>query len=259
MKKEEPKSKCIVLTSFGNSFAHHEATAKAIAHVHAKIPSVDIHIYRDNDHLYELECKFHTVKSLWPGHPREHYRNSDYYRIKAMLDLDYDLCCYLDLDMRIVAAEDFMQGFDLAERFGLCVPINPRSFVGIDSVFGGDPSGNPPTTKATAYNASPLFLNMNRLQMQRFCRFYVDAIRLSPARGPAVLAETVCATRTVPYVLSQEWCMCEPIERYALKTYRIWPIVVHAHTPEMKQFYEETVQARQDAKGNKKVHETRKI
>lgn len=184
---------------------------------------------------------FHIVELKWPDHPRCYHRNSDYYRIKALQESSAQVGLYLDLDIRIVDPASFMDGFKLAERFGCCLPINPRSFAGIDASIGADPDGSPPIWNATACSMGVIFAS---LKASGFFSSYLRIMEASPARGPAVMNKTIWETDFTPYFLPQEWCMSEAIDRVVTGTdYRIKPIAVHCNKdrPEMLEYYKQWI------------------
>lgn len=150
------------------------------------------------------------VPRLWPDHPRSGQRNGDYYQMKGVLFSEYSSILYLDDDMLIVN-KDFVQGFDLAEKFGFCLPLNPRSFVGVDAAIGVDVPNLERQVKipfATAYNCGTMFINKLHLGLRYFLRAYCDYLMNNPMRGPLAVWKTVEKTSIVPYILPSQWCVC---------------------------------------------------
>ena len=70
--------------------------------------------------------------------PRAGWRGNDYWKVRKLLDSGADIAISFDADMRIVNRADARTLPLLAERFGLCLPINPRYLVRVDTQIGAD-------------------------------------------------------------------------------------------------------------------------
>lgn len=229
--------KCILVTSFGNRDL--EGIIANIRHW----TSLPIVVFSETKH--NVDAAVRIIKPQWEGHPRKWARNSDYWRAAGMLELKYDTYLHLDDDMRIVSP-DFVQGFSLAEKFGFCLPISSRSFVDIDIKIAADTlrSEEVEIPKATACCTAAMFACLKKPNIRFFFEKYIEQMIKQPETGPMVFARTIQQTGIHPYILPEEWCICE----YAAKrkyTYPeghqlrmlIEPIILHIGHPSVKQWF----------------------
>lgn len=240
----------ILLTCFGKQSQQH--LRSMMLHLNEwNTFGLPIHIYSDLPipekwDFVRVHVFVHVVESYWQDNERYGYRNADYWKIRAMVDQP-DICfLYLDLDMRI-ADSRFVEGFELGCRFDICLPLNPRSFVGIDSTIGGDPVKNKPDLyTATAYNMSPIFATSTH-RFMTLAWTYLREMEKNPARGPAVMHRAVMQTGIAPYVLAPEWCLSDPIQRERPEDRPIDIIMVHCRGDIMSAFYKELIDGKSKA------------
>lgn len=203
-------NRCIITTAFGNRRENIQRLVKNIrTFVDYKIiivtsedSNIGSFIQYDNFHV-------EFVERLWPKHSRSGWRTGDYYQMKSVLSSKYNSILYLDDDMLIVN-KDFVQGFELAEKFGLCLPLNPRSFVGVDAKIGQDVPASNRRVKiplATAYNCSPMFINKFHTKVNTFLENFCEIMLETPMRSPLVIWKTVERTSVIPYILPNQWCV----------------------------------------------------
>ena len=160
------------------------------------------------------------ISTRWKDHKRYGQRNGDYWQARGVLECRFDEVLYLDDDMRIVSP-DFVQGFELAEHFGLCLPLNPRGTVGIDGYIGADVTGEPEIPLATAYNCGTMFFNRKHSGAVSFLTAWIDIMSKNPQRGPMVAFRAALQTNFSPYPLQYNWCVCS--EHIDIDN----PIIVH--------------------------------
>ncbi len=195
------KSRCIITTAFGDRTKQLKGFVENIR----RFSDLPIWVYADRDYDFVPTV---TVEGRWKHHPRYGQRNGDYWQAAGVLGCGYDEVLYLDDDMRIVSA-DFVQGFELARIFGVCLPLNPRRFIGVDGKIGQDSAGYPEhLSKATAYNCGTMFVGNSHRASKSYLMQWMGALEHEPTRGP--MAAFIAAQRTqfAPYVLQDEWCVC---------------------------------------------------
>lgn len=189
------------------------------------------------------------VERLWPkGSYREGVRNSNYYKVARAVEESlnrryeqYDSLCLLDDDCFIVH-EGFIDGFIIAERLGVAVPVNPRVHVKFNAM-GADVQqkdiddlqrlGVP--QYAPAMNFSPFFVSPKHLQARNFLLALQSELRDNTCRGTLALNKAAWATRFSPVLLSEFWCVCgaeaQSIKQYSQRLRgqqrNIEPIVLH--------------------------------
>lgn len=233
--------RCIITTAFGNrthNVAHlikniRQYVDYPIVVITSKdsIISLPVDINHNPDSNLNVEIKL--VERLWPNHHRSGQRNGDYYQMKATLDSEYDQILYLDDDMRI-CDRGFIQGFELAKKFGVCLPLNPRSFVGVDAAIGADvPIGSRAVEipLATAYNCGTMFVDKEHCDTDSFLKGCAYIILKKPMRGPLACWNTVNETKIVPYLLPPQWCVCQ--ENIGIHN----PIILHTGHEAVREYY----------------------
>lgn len=187
------------------------------------------------DRVTQVYIKTEELK--WTDNPRWGVRNCNLWSARAALDA-FDSCCVLNDDMRIVN-RGYVDGFALAERFGVCVPMNPRIYVKYNAM-GADASDNDfmcpddGPEYAPACNVSPMFV----------CRGHGRAVNLLHAyraelqtcmRGTLAFWKASWKTGITPVYLPEQWCVCASNARYIRdyektlqgKTYNVEPLMLH--------------------------------
>lgn len=189
------------------------------------------------NHLSFTSYPVYVYKDLKPVHTgiRAGYRNSNYWRIQKTMDLlnEYESVCYLDNDMRVVN-KGFWDGFALAEKFGFCVPMNPRAFVKTDSDKGVDAQTIPAVPHGTAWNNAVVFASKRGLP---FMKAILDENINRPQRGPMTMWEAAWKTGLFPYILPYEYCVCMP---------QFWiedPLCLHCGSPNIREHYKELIRS----------------
>lgn len=180
----------------------------------------------------------------WQGHRRYFNRNNDYWKIKAaMMETDYNVVLVLDDDMRIVN-DKFVDGFALAEKFGLCLPLNPRTYFGLDREVGDDVS--PETLEdtkhipyhMTANNMGTVFLNISNERVGGVAGRYVRYMQEYPCRGPVAMAVACWQEGLAPYFLPEEWCLCGGNAAFRYRSSkRILPMLLHVGHKDIEKWF----------------------
>ena len=228
--------RCIITTAFGDM---QENVARLIKNIRQYVDyTIQIITSKESKSLdgiisgyTNVEIKY--VKQLWPSHHRTGQRNGDYYQMQGCLESEYDSILYLDADMFIVN-KDFVQGFNLSHKFGILLPLNPRSFVGVDAAIGADvPIGSRAVEipLATAYNCGTMFVDKEHCDSNSFLKWCAYIILKQPMRGPLAVWNTVNETKIVPYLLPPQWCVC------AEDVGSQMPIILHAGHEAVRNYY----------------------
>lgn len=220
--------RAIAITSFGD-----RDISGLLANLKFMAPELPVRI------LDEKNCNTH-----WQGHPRWGQRNSDLHKAIAALSGDYDSMLILDDDMRI-AHPKFTEGFDLAEKFGVCLPMNPRKFASIDASIGADVSHKALSTilkqpqGMTAVNMGTIFINRNSKSAVTLFAHYRQIMLDCPCRGPVVMAMAIWKSQMAPYILPEQWCLCAHNIKETCKHGQIVipPIILHVGHPEVLEWY----------------------
>jgi len=174
----------------------------------------------------------------WREHRRWGVRNANIWLARAALEAtDYSSVMCLNDDMRIVH-HGFLDGFALAEKFGVCVPSNPRIYVrynamGADATDADLERAMRTAPYAPACNVSPLFAS--QLPAARtLLQAYLDELETC-MRGTLAIWFASWRTGITPVYLPEFWCVCEGNARHIRdyrkrlrgKTHDIPPMMLH--------------------------------
>ena len=144
-------------------------------------------------------------------HPRYGWRMQDYWKVRKLLDSGADIAISFDEDMRIVNREDARVLPLLAEQFGLCLPLNPRYLVRVDTQIGADSDGVLDETRGCglSLNCSPIALNLNDYAASVCAENYCDEMLAHPVRGPLCWWRAIWQCGFWPCVLPPQFCVCQ--------------------------------------------------
>lgn len=205
-------------------------------------PNAEIEAWTSDAAIFE-DCDYDVLEyhDLKFGE-RNGNRNSSHYRLVALLNSTMPVC-YIDNDINIVHP-GFASGFALAEKYGLCMPMNRRAFVTTDEGdmgdidIGGDVSerDRKAAAKQTPYATSlimgVMFYNPENASATDFLRLVLSEQKISSSRGQAALMRAMGRTSYYPYALPEQYCSCRKLQR---------PLAIHTGSrkePELKQWYE---------------------
>jgi len=182
----------------------------------------------------EVKLLSNKEKLQWQGHRRYHNRQNDFWKIIKAPE-EFEQVLILDDDMRIVN-EDFAQGFDIAHRFGMCLPINPRTYVGLDVEVGDDVDSKVKDyVKSiglpyylTANNMGMIFIDNSCYGTDKLIDTYESIMIHYSCRGPVAMAAAYWLSNMTPYFLPEEWCACGGYTEFKMRSRkRIDPIFLH--------------------------------
>jgi hypothetical protein len=161
--------------------------------------------------------------------PRYGWRANDYWKVRKMLDSGADVAMCFDADMRIVDREAARTLPLLAERFGICLPINPRYLVKVDGTVGADTNWQPDCAEhrydksrgnGPSVNCSPIAISFSFSFSRAVSRgilypgvdlaeAYCVEMLDDPARGPIAWWRAMWHSGISPLILPPQWCVCE--------------------------------------------------
>jgi hypothetical protein len=164
-------------------------------------PEADIQIYGDADvpRIPQFEG------------PRYGWRANDYFKVQKCLEAGADVAISFDGDMRIVDFHGMRSLPGLAERFGVCLPLNPRYLVKKDFTDGADVEGciDQSLWYGPSVNCSPIAINLNDERATYLASTYCMRMLMNPQRGPLNWWDAMLATGIAPLILPPQWCVCE--------------------------------------------------
>lgn len=188
-------------------------------------PEADIKLYTEKD-----------VDNPFEKHPRWGMRMHDYWKVKKMLEDDADIIIGLDADLLIV--NTMVRGIiPLTQRFGFCVAASSRGLIKRDARIGVDSDKQVDETLGTGFTMCPALLTINknderaRKALETTCSLMLE----NPLRLPLVLWRGIYKTGYYPYILPQNWCVCEDDLGIGNE------IILHIGHKKVKDFYNETI------------------
>lgn len=225
-----------VIASFGDRDAYIESMVSNIRQ-YSNFPILLITDRARNTHV-EYTKVIPKGELRWRDSPRWGVRNTNYWLAKAAIDEYFDVSCCLNDDMRIVSP-GFVDGFRLAVRFGLCLPLNPRIHVkynamGTDSSDADIALAGQLPSFAPACNMSPMFACRHHAKPQILLQAYLNRLETC-MRGTLAFWFACCDTNLVPLYLPEQWCVCGSSAAFIKnltkvlrgKAYSIEPIMLH--------------------------------
>lgn len=146
----------------------------------------------------------------WKDHPRWPIRNTNLWLAKAALWEKYESVCLLNDDMAIVH-KGFIDGFNLAEKFGVCVPMNPRVYVkynamGADTIEEDRKETDKGPIYGTACNVSPMFVCRLHDHAKLLIETYIEELH-NCMRGTLAFWFASWRSGITPMYLPEQWCV----------------------------------------------------
>ena len=141
------------------------------------------------------------------------WRMNDYYSIRKALENESgaDVAIVVDGDMWICDMPKMRTLPKLAERFGICLPLNPRYTVALDTMVGADSDHSPDPLRSGApgVNCSPVAISLQNMRAVQLAHTYCTEMLERPVRGPLAWWRAMERTGTAPLILPPQWCVCE--------------------------------------------------
>jgi hypothetical protein len=214
---------------------------ESIASVRKYRNDIDIIVLSDIDYVKIAHENITLHKFTRRKHDkREENRNSSEWRLRGLLGLcdTYDCICYLDNDVYIVD-KGFFSGFEIAQKYGLCMPFNPRNFfksenqkgdleIGADVHLFDIENTRELPKYTTALNMGVMFYNCHDVMAKRFLTLVLGEQLKEQSRGQAALARSLQKTSYHPYTLAQQFLACREID---------YPLAIHAGNPKMYEMW----------------------
>lgn len=221
----------IILAQFGERAKDVEP---AFSSYKVAFPGAKFVLYTDADNVSVDSLRTKIVSSPFEKGPSRYgHRSNDYFKIKGLLEADTDVAIAIDSDTLIVSSA--VQALPaLAERFGLCVPANPRSLVGIDAIVGqeGDKSFSEVYSWCYAVNMTPIAYCRDNGTAKALLTRYLESQTNGPRlRGPLAMWREIWHSGFMPCILPIQWCVCKNVCGCGNE------IILHVGQPEVRQYY----------------------
>ena len=176
-------------------------------------PDCRVVLYTD-DKRFGYPDRINEIIEVTPPYPREHrrygWRSSDLYRAVGLLESRADVAIYSDADMYYYSEQIRVLPI-LAQKFGFCIPANPRLLQKTDAEIGTDSDKVLDESEGLgfAYNTTPLAFSTASQPAREFLLAYESIMRENPLRNPVVMHRAAMKTGFSPYVLPFHWSLCE--------------------------------------------------
>lgn len=228
-KNPNEKKRAIVIAAFGD---RRREVTRFIKNIRRFVDYKIIIIQDKQSNIGAVEpdanVEIEYVERLWPAQQhRSGVRNSNYYKVKRAVDESfksvynqYDSLLLLDDDMFILN-EHFVEGFDIAERFGAALPLNPRVYTWANAM-GSDVAQKDINdlylmkiaTYSPAVNFSPFFVSPKHVQARNFLLTLQSELSDNVCRGTLAVTKASWQARFTPCYLPQQWCVCGEEAQY---------------------------------------------
>jgi hypothetical protein len=183
-------------------------------HFRQYFPEARLILYTDVPGLFPKYKEFDDVVTVYEpfdrSHPRYGWRMCDYWQVRGMLDSKADVAIAFDADVRIVS-DSVRAIIPLAQKFGLCLPANPRKLVKIDTEIGTDSDRILDESLGMGYamNLAIMAYCQERDESTCMMNAYLDEMDKNPVRGPLAWWRAMWKTGWMPLLLPPQWCVCK--------------------------------------------------
>jgi hypothetical protein len=226
-----------------------------------KYTDIPIILYTDEEPNRSdvMTRRFEQSDLKWHNHLRWGVRNCNVLSAMAAMEegKDGSCCLILNDDMRVVS-NAFLDGFHLAERFGVCVPLNPRIYVkynamGADTLESdfvpGDLHG---PAHAPACNMSPMFYccGSKGCHSRAYLLLSAYSFELKKCmRGTLAFWKASWQMGVTPLYLPEQWCVGASNAKY-FRDYKkrlkgemvsVEPIMLHWGQAEVRKVFQDVV------------------
>ena len=197
-------------------------------------PLAKFTVYSDFDLIIpgvEL-IKINHIPVPEPEHPRYLYRVADYYKFYSLLHSTADFKCVIDSDMFAVSEEIYRLIY-LTETFGACAPYNTRNLLKKDMQISLDTKeiNDKSNGYGHSYNQSPMTLWKDFEKGKAFYEACCQWMIKDPSRASRVMWLAAQETGFSPYLLPQQFCVCDGDEGIGDE------VLLHVGHPNVAQYY----------------------
>lgn len=187
-----------------------------------------------------------TVPTFNTKHPRYGWRENDYWCARGILESKADIAISVDSDLLIVSKR-IRSLIPLAQKFGLCMPVNGRHLVYRDARSDCDGGRVDDETEGGGMcHCTALWAfetqgdGLHRHLLETYCdQIQLDALENKGARGPLSLWRAEWKTGISPYTLPSHYCVTGS---------NLWvpaadAIVLHVGHESVKQNYQSLIES----------------
>jgi len=169
-----------------------------------------------------------------PKHARYGWRTNALFQVTGLLESNADVAITLDSDM-FVFSEDVKHIEKLTKRFGICLPMNPRSMIKVDT-RGMDSDRQLDETNGTghAINLAILSFHTKNDKARRLLEDFVKRQTAGFNRSTITMWRCIWQNKEEfnPYMLPVQWCLCAGQEGMGNE------VILHIGHKAVKDYYE---------------------
>lgn len=196
-----------------------------VAHFREWLPEASVEV--------RTEHNTGAIMALDPQHARYNMRMHNYIQIRQMLESKADVAIALDSDMWVKDIPRARSLVDLALKFGICLPVNPRHLIHVDTTRGVDSDGRADQLGGggQAVNCSPIAFSTGDTRARRLLLAVKKVMEESPVRGTLAWVRGEQVEGIAAYKLPIQWCVCQ--ENCGVGN----EIMLHIGHPKVQTFY----------------------
>ena len=146
-----------------------------------------------------------------PKHPRAPWRSSSYWKHYGLLESPHRISIAMDADLYVYSS-DVRRLPLLTENFGLCLPMNPRLLVRVDTMVGADSDKELDETGGTGFavNLGLMSFHRDNAPARSFLEAYCKRRKVE-GRSTVSMWRTIweSGSHFHPYMLPIQWCVCK--------------------------------------------------
>jgi hypothetical protein len=160
------------------------------------------------------------------------YHMGDYQDWLGLSRSDADVAVAFDADLHIVS-DKVKAIIPLVNKFGFCIAASGRFTVEKDTKIGADSDQQIDDSLGTGFSMCNAFLAINPKDERavHLLSTALDLMRTKPLRGPLILWRAIWLTGIYPYILPQQWCVCQDLINIDD------PIIVHGGDKPIREKY----------------------
>ena len=184
----------------------------------------------------ESELRLYNEDTTKPAfdtnHHRYGWRQHDLQQMIGLLESKADIAIAIDADMKMINPK-IRTIIPLVKKFGFCIVASSRYVISHDTEIGADSDKQLDETQGTGYTMCTAFIAIDTAN-EKVRECITEAIRMikeTPMRLPLILWRAIYKTGVHPYILPQNWCVCE--EDLGIGN----EIILHIGHQKVKEFY----------------------
>ena len=200
----------------GNTFDGSQRLDPTLTTFTKYFDDVSLTLYTDADFEIVTDIPVNIIKVDNAIYDKGIYRYgskcNDYYKVKGLLESKADYAISMDSDMYVVN-DEVKTLLPLTEKFGVCLPENPRLQVRFDGIRGMDADYNlgEDSTRGNGMsnNMSPISFFTKSENGRKLLEHYCKEMEVHPVRGPLAMWRAIWKSGVNPYMLPFQWCVCD--------------------------------------------------